>query len=182
MNKKRLSAQDWLEHGLETLTQDGFAALKAASMTKALGVSRGSFYWHFKDIEDFKRRLLATWQQRTVAQAASLGPLDPKTQLLALMKASLRDGLELERAVRAWATHDPEAQRTVSVVDSLRLFTLESIMRAAGAPDPRPRAAFVYAASLGQLAVDSNVLGIDEGHLEALADLMLGAKPNRRSK
>jgi AcrR family transcriptional regulator len=46
----QLSATDWLRQGLKTLAQSGFTALKAEPLAKAMGVSRGSFYWHFADI------------------------------------------------------------------------------------------------------------------------------------
>src|SRR5882724_4708075 len=49
----QLSAKDWLDQGLKALARDGFTALKAEPLAKALGVSRGSFYWHFADVEAF---------------------------------------------------------------------------------------------------------------------------------
>jgi AcrR family transcriptional regulator len=49
----QLSAKDWLDQGLRTLAKSGFTALKAEPLAKAMGVSRGSFYWHFADIGAF---------------------------------------------------------------------------------------------------------------------------------
>ena len=46
---KRLSAQAWIDFALATLAREGFEALKADVLAHKLGVSRGSFYWHFKD-------------------------------------------------------------------------------------------------------------------------------------
>ncbi|MEM8755480.1 MAG: TetR family transcriptional regulator, partial [Pseudomonadota bacterium] len=50
--KQRLSRDDWLAHALGTLAAEGAPALRADRMAKALGVSRGSFYWHFRDLDD----------------------------------------------------------------------------------------------------------------------------------
>ena len=50
MKTDQLSARDWLDQGLKTLARSGFTALKAEPLAKAMGVSRGSFYWHFADI------------------------------------------------------------------------------------------------------------------------------------
>ena len=54
----QLSAQDWLDQGLKTLAKNGFTALKAEPLAKAMGVSRGSFYWHFADIGAFHAAIL----------------------------------------------------------------------------------------------------------------------------
>src|SRR5689334_18004652 len=46
----RLAAADWVKAGLKALAADGVGALKADLLAKSLGISRGSFYWHFADI------------------------------------------------------------------------------------------------------------------------------------
>jgi AcrR family transcriptional regulator len=48
-----LTKSDWIEHGLRTLASDGANALKSGPMATPLKVSRGSFYWHFRDIARF---------------------------------------------------------------------------------------------------------------------------------
>jgi AcrR family transcriptional regulator len=55
---ERLSKSDWIDHGLHTLTAQGPGALKVGPMAARLKVSRGSFYWHFRDIADFRDALL----------------------------------------------------------------------------------------------------------------------------
>ena len=50
----RLTKSDWIDHGLRTLANDGPNALKVGPMATTLKVSRGSFYWHFRDIADFR--------------------------------------------------------------------------------------------------------------------------------
>src|ERR1700731_1432717 len=54
----RLTKSDWIRHGLRTLAKDGPNALKVGPMSTKLKVSRGSFYWHFRDIADFRSQLL----------------------------------------------------------------------------------------------------------------------------
>src|SRR5690349_2839624 len=78
---ERLTASDWLQHGLRVLTREGPGALKAAPMAQALNVSRGSFYWHFRDIEDFRARLLQAWEETStdhVIEALDARPGDPE--------------------------------------------------------------------------------------------------------
>jgi hypothetical protein len=45
----RLTKSGWIRHGLRTLAKDGPNALKVGPMSTKLKVSRGSFYWHFRD-------------------------------------------------------------------------------------------------------------------------------------
>src|ERR1700680_636047 len=61
----RLTKSDWIEHGLRTLASEGANALKVGPMAAKLKVSRGSFYWHFKDIADFRSQVLRSWRERT---------------------------------------------------------------------------------------------------------------------
>src|SRR5262247_806299 len=54
---ERLTAQDWIDFALTTLAQEGFDALKADVLARKLGISRGSFYWHFSDLGTFHARV-----------------------------------------------------------------------------------------------------------------------------
>ena len=64
----QLSAQDWVDLGLKTLAKSGFTALKAEPLAKAMGVSRGSFYWHFADIGAFHAAILDRWREVATEQ------------------------------------------------------------------------------------------------------------------
>ena len=64
----RLTKSDWIDHGLRTLASDGANALKVGPMAAKLEVSRGSFYWHFRDIADFRSQVLRNWQERMTDQ------------------------------------------------------------------------------------------------------------------
>ena len=59
----QLSAKDWLEAGLDALAASGFTALKAEPLAKALNVSRGSFYWHFADLNAYHSAILGHWRE-----------------------------------------------------------------------------------------------------------------------
>src|SRR5690349_19446245 len=64
MNDRR-TKDDWLQQGLRTLASEGANALKVGPMSVKLKVSRGSFYWHFRDIGDFRAQVLKSWQERS---------------------------------------------------------------------------------------------------------------------
>ena len=149
----QLSAQDWVRQGLKTLAKSGFTALKAEPLAKALGVSRGSFYWHFADISAFHAAVLKHWRE-IAAEAiiadveASAGHEDP---LRVLLRRVFGERLAIENAVRTWASVDPAARSAVQAIDRRRLGYVERLLRASGhAPKvARSRAHILYWAFVG---------------------------------
>lgn len=154
----QLSAQDWLDRGLKTLATQGFAALKAEPLAKAMGVSRGSFYWHFADVGAFHAAVLNAWREVaaeaiiTHVEAASAGA-DP---LIVLLQRVYSEKLALERAVRSWATSDVAAKAAVQAIDRRRLDYVEGLIRAKGvaADIAQTRAQILYWAYLGYALSD----------------------------
>ena len=154
----QLSAQDWLDQGLKTLAMQGFAALKAEPLAKAMGVSRGSFYWHFADIGAFHAAILKAWREVAAeaiiahVEAASTGT-DP---LIVLLQRVYSEKLALERAVRSWAVFDAAAKAAVQAIDRRRLDYVEGLIRARGiaADVAQARAQILYWAFLGYVLSD----------------------------
>jgi AcrR family transcriptional regulator len=148
-----LSAQDWLDQGLRTLARSGFTALKAERLAKAMGVSRGSFYWHFASLGAFHAAILKYW--REVAAEQIIANLEAASAhdnpLLLLLRQAFSGRLALENAVRSWARFDPAARAAVQAIDRRRLGYVEGLLRAAGlSPDvARARAQILYWAFLG---------------------------------
>jgi AcrR family transcriptional regulator len=148
----QLSAKDWLDQGLKTLAERGFPALKAEPLAKAMGVSRGSFYWHFADIGAFHAAILKHW--REVAAEAIIADVEAAANdnpLSLLLRRVFSERLALENAVRSWATVDSAAKAAVQAIDRRRLSYVESQFRASGFPPDvaRARAQILYWAFLG---------------------------------
>jgi AcrR family transcriptional regulator len=157
----QLSAQDWLDQGLKTLAKDGFTALKAEPLAKAMGVSRGSFYWHFADIGAFHAAILQHWRdiaaERIIADVeASSGHDDP---LSVLLRRVFGERLALEAAVRGWAAIDPLARKAVQAIDRRRLGYVGKLLETSGlAPGlAEARAQILYWTFLG-FALSDNPL------------------------
>jgi AcrR family transcriptional regulator len=149
----QLSAQDWLDQGLRTLAKSGFTALKAEPLAKAMGVSRGSFYWHFADIGAFHTAILKHWRDVAAEQIianleAASGNANPIPLLLGQAFGSR---LALEKAVRTWASVDPKARAAVRAIDRRRLSYVASLFRANGLSPglARARAQIIYWAFVG---------------------------------
>ncbi|MEO0690886.1 MAG: TetR family transcriptional regulator [Pseudomonadota bacterium] len=153
----RLTEQDWLDHGLKTLATQGVGALKAAKMAEKLGVSRGSFYWHFEDMRAFETRLLDRWQELTTDETIREMESEQREaeRLPGLMIRALVERPDLDRAIRVWAEIDAKARAKLRKVDALRIGYLCNLLVASGLAEDQAlhRARFIYAASLGDAAI-----------------------------
>ena len=149
----QLSAKDWLDQGLKALANRGFTALKAEPLAKAMGVSRGSFYWHFADIGAFHAAILARWHEVAAEQIIANVEAASKDQnpLALLLRRVFGERLTLERAVRTWASVDPAARAAVQAIDRRRLSYVEGLLVQSGlsAELARARAQIFYWAFLG---------------------------------
>ena len=122
---RRLDRYDWLMQGIETLRNSGIDAVRVEPMARLLGVTKGSFYWHFKDCGEFLDGLLEYWEtEMTDKIAAHVKHADgePQRQLLALLKHIVSEEINrYDAAVRAWALYDERATKVVTRVDERRL-------------------------------------------------------------
>jgi AcrR family transcriptional regulator len=154
----QLSARDWLDQGLKALAASGHAALKAEPLAKAMGVSRGSFYWHFADIGAFHAAILKQWREVAAEQIIANVEAAAKHEnpLPVLLRQAFSGKLALEKAVRSWATFDAAARAAVQAIDRRRLEYVESLLRAAGLPPEtaQARAQILYWAFLGSALAD----------------------------
>ena len=154
----QLSAKDWLDQGLKTLAQNGFTALKAEPLAKAMGVSRGSFYWHFADIGAFHAAILAHWREVAAEQIIANVEAAAKDEnpLALLLGRVFSEKLTLERAVRTWASVDLAARAAVQAIDRRRLSYVENLLLQAGLPADvaRARTQLLYWAFLGYALSD----------------------------
>ncbi len=176
LTKDRLTRSAWLDHGLRILARQGADALKVGALATGLNVSRGSFYWHFKDISEFRLQLLQRWQERTTDQviegidASIVGA----ARLTHLMKLAFNEDRSLDRAIRAMASTDADVAKMVASVDARRVGYMAKWLIEAGVESQRalPRAEFLYWAYIGQSAVmdprHSAITELDVDDLSAL--------------
>jgi AcrR family transcriptional regulator len=175
---KRLDKSDWLDFALGELARKGYGALKAQTLAAGLGVTRGSFYWHFDDLDAFKRDLIAHWTDRTTEELvrAVVREGDAAAQLRGLLKRALRSGAALERAIRAWATADDHVAGLVAAVDWRRLRFAEQLLAALGVPEAEigPRARMLYWSAIGRLMMARpEDQDLTDAEIEALAGMIL---------
>ncbi|MFZ9012276.1 MAG: TetR/AcrR family transcriptional regulator, partial [Anaerohalosphaeraceae bacterium] len=88
-SKKRFSKTTWLEKSLEILSKEGEKKLTVEHLVKEMGVTRGSFYWHFKSRADYIQCLSEYWAEEYSAKAMRLANSekpDAKERLLFLFQ------------------------------------------------------------------------------------------------
>lgn len=120
---RKLTRHHWIAAGFEALDQIGYIGVSVESLSRRLNVTRGSFYHHFRNREDFVRTLLAAWEEdyteRMLAYAAQGRSAGETLQRYLSIAAEKQPGREV--SIRAWSLHDPLVGEFQQRVDTRRL-------------------------------------------------------------
>ena len=125
----RLSPEHWIEAATEVLVDQGIDHVRVDVLAGQLGVTRGSFYWHFRDREDLLRRVLSAWRERATEQLTrrlERAHTDSREQLHDVISLPFRgraavQAARIELAIRAWARRDEMARAAVDEADAARI-------------------------------------------------------------
>ena len=135
---QRLGTHDWLAEALETLGREGVVGVNVENVARSMGVTKGSFYHHFKNREEFINRLLEYWETELTDKIdAHLSHLHgkPAEQLLALLEfIAENETNRYDASMRAWALHDERVATVVRRVDQKRLAYVRALFRKMGFP------------------------------------------------
>ena len=131
-----LTRIDWLDAALNTLEKEGIDRVKVERLAKELGVTKGSFYWHFKNRDDLLESLL-DYHHLTCTQPGmdEIGKLDlPADQLLEEVERIVENmGISgFEKAIYAWSLFDPKAHKYMSKTVDRRLSFVRNLFNQAG--------------------------------------------------
>lgn len=176
----RLSVEDWLEVGYTVLAEEGVRALKVERLCQQAGVTRGSFYWHFEDIDNYRAALVESWNKFLERDRQALSELDslpPRERLSAMMGTLVSPQYwMLERAMREWARLDPVAAENIRAADRHLLRTVTKAYRDYGfsPEDAKLRAELTFAAGIGLLHLTGSAAQAQSlAQRERFLDLML---------
>ncbi len=149
-----LTPESWVEAATTVLVDQGIDHVRVDVLAGQLKVTRGSFYWHFRDREDLLRRVLQAWSESSTEQLTrrlATAHADPHEQLRDVISLPFRGraaakAARIELAIRAWARRDDLARQAVDAADSARIDYHRQIFTALGfaVEDARQRAFLLY--------------------------------------
>lgn len=134
--RTRLDRDAWLAEALEVMRERGIDQVKIEPLAERLGVTKGSFYWHFADRDDLLRSLPEYWARNQTepvlahAEAVSGGPLQKMRAVLEFL--AREDPDRYDNAMRAWAQFDPDVASAVAGIDAKRMAYAASLFEQAG--------------------------------------------------
>ncbi len=179
VNKKsmsKLSKQDWIDEGLKVLAEGGVDAVRVEPLAKRLNITKGSFYWHFKNRQALLTEILQAWvtiQTNHIIELVDAAEGDALAKLLYLFELAVQDDGKVENAIRAWAANDIRVVEVLDQVDHRRLTYTRDLFLAVGFTpvDAMVRARMVYYALIGEFT-----LGTRANQAERLAEIRLQHK------
>jgi len=150
----KLSRRDWCALGLSALAQGGAEAVTLDALCRRAGLTRGSFYHHFRGIDVYLQALGRHWREVfTVAVIAETRAAPSPAARLGLLNAlATRLDPRIERGMRALASRDPALALIVESVDVERTGFIAELYEATGrfsAAEAAVLAAVEYAAFVG---------------------------------
>jgi AcrR family transcriptional regulator len=150
---KTLGREDWLRAARLALLHGGVEAVRVEKLARTLEVTKGSFYWHFKDREELLELLLCEWEselEELVGQVGTAGGVKDLRSLLSVLveraRLSEQGQVPSDAAIFAWASVSPEVAQRVNRAEQERLDLLKQW---SGMPE---RVELLYLAWLGFVA------------------------------
>ncbi|RTR31782.1 TetR/AcrR family transcriptional regulator [Shewanella atlantica] len=129
VTRQRFSKNQWLEAGLQMLSNQGVDKLSIGSLSRTVGVAKTSFYWHFKDRQDLLDHMLEYWVSEfnaVLTDNPDLPQLPPKQRLQAIADTVVgQDLAKYELAIRGWASHDEAAMAVFDNIHSRRMAVIQ---------------------------------------------------------
>ncbi len=123
----RKTKNDWFIVSINILVEKGSSGLTIDALTKQLGVTKGSFYHHFSNYQQFKIDLLTFFEEEgTLGIITQTEQVDtPQEKLRRLMEIivveTARYPAKVEVAMRTWALRDSEVRSLIERVDEQRI-------------------------------------------------------------
>lgn len=154
--KERLSAEDWAQAALDVIAEQGVSGVAVEPLARRLGVTKGSFYWHFPSRDALLQAALERWER--FEQEAVFGTLeaipDPRERLRNLFQLVAHEARShLIYSALLKALDHTAVQPVMERVSQRRLEYLTASFRQAGLgrSDAQHRARLAYAAYVGFL-------------------------------
>ncbi len=153
-SRASLTPEHWIAAATEVLVDQGIDSVRVDVLSRTLKVTRGSFYWHFRDRDELLRAVLQAWRAHSTEQLTKRlesAHDDPRAQIRDLISLPFRGraavrAARIELAIRAWARRDAMARAFVDEADASRMGYIAQVFSALGFPlvEARSRAFLLY--------------------------------------
>jgi len=176
----RLSVNDWTERALALLMSEGVAAIKVNRLCRDLGVTKGSFYWHFADVDALMSALAERWCAETRSALVGLEELHhlPALERIRAMALRLVDdhSWSVERALRDWARTDARVAAVIAQTDEFIFELVQAALLELGydATGARLRAGLLVYAGIGFAHGQAALAKPTPDDIDDLMDLIAG--------
>jgi AcrR family transcriptional regulator len=128
----RTPRENWIDEGLKAIAAGGPDSVRIEPLAKALGVTKGGFYWHFDDRRALLAEMLDAWERvcivEVIDEVESEGG-DGRDRLWHLFTLARPGLLEIDLAVRDWARRDKVVAERLRDADNRRMEYLRSLFR-----------------------------------------------------
>jgi AcrR family transcriptional regulator len=176
----RTPRRKWIEEGLRALATGGPDAVRIDSLAKALGVTRGGFYWHFSDRSALLKEVLDTWEGATtdeVIERLEREGGDASAKLRRLLAFTSSNVLLTDLAVREWARREQTVAERLRRVDNRRMDYLRSLFGTlcADADDVEARCMLFFSLLIGNHSIAADHGTSNRADVLELALRQLGA-------
>ena len=178
-----LRPEDWIQAATDLLVDQGIDSVRVDVLAKRMGVTRGSFYWHFRDRDDLLSNVLQAWRNRATEQVTARferSQADPRVLLHELFLLPFRGqsaerAARIELAIRAWARRDDVARQAVDEADASRIAYIAQVFSALGfgIAQARQRAFLLYAYEVAESILRQQGTVAQKGERRELMERLL---------
>jgi len=172
--RTRLSAADWEQAALDLIATQGVAAVAVEPLARQLGVTKGSFYWHFPTREALLKSALERWESQDIDNVLNqVEPIaDPRARLCELFRRTGREAKShVIYSALLRALDHPIVQPVMARVSQRRMDFLTRAYRQVGMQRSvaAHRARLAYAAYVGflQLALQLGMPRLEQAEFES---------------
>ena len=143
----------WVQEGLRALAAGGLDAVRIEALARALGVTKGGFYWHFEDRPALLAEMLDAWERALVDDVIELvdaggGGERDRLHRLSSLAAGSGELLKVDLAVRDWARRDASVADRLRRADNRRMDYMRALFGGMGLDEPEVEARCMLAFSL----------------------------------
>lgn len=186
-SRSSLDREAWIDFALQVLPEEGVEGLRIEVLARRLHVTKGSFYWHFKDRQALLNALITHWRDqriREVETQASIPAEMANAQIRFVLDQYVTHPnqvrMRTELAIREWARRDAFVATAVEAVDQARLTNATNLFKLAGYPENTAQAhallLFTHIFGLSMMMFEDSISAHLAQHCNTIAELIV----NRR--